>query len=87
MLVTPTLLYGVDTCGLSLRFQDTFSVDDCPHDKEESIHAPLYNLGRDWNSPYNHQGIISISDLYPTTLGALKRKVLKVGTYVIKITC
>ena len=45
-LVTPTLLYGVQTWGPSLnkekhwRDLERFSVNDCPHDKEQSIGAP-----------------------------------------------
>ena len=44
--VTPTLLYGVETWGPRInkanhwKDLETFSVNDCLHDKEQSIGAP-----------------------------------------------
>ena len=75
-LVTPSLLYGVETWGPSLNKAnhwndlETFSVNDCSHYKKQRISAPRYNPGRDGSSTYNRRGIVPISDIYPTSLGA-----------------
>ena len=58
------------------KIRAMFSLNDCPHDKELSIGAPGYNLGRDGSSPY-HRGILPISHMYPTALGAPWRKELE----------
>ena len=54
------------------KLRKTFSLNDCPHDKEQNIGAPFYDVGGDGRSLNNHQDISQTSNQYPMALGAPK---------------
>ena len=90
-ILTPTLLYKVETWGASLHRHiakesgEFFNLNDCLQIKEQSLREHDTIQTEMKATKISEGRTISMSDLYPTDLGATNAKVLKVGTCVIKI--